>query len=102
MLKNLDVQITPLYTGHVQIDADASPFNNSGTKKEHVSWTYKNFDGYNPMFVYLGQEDWSIAAELHPGSCKIGIQTGIHGLCSVHSNNNNQAQHTNNHAFLLI
>ncbi|SEH07832.1 IS1380 family transposase [Candidatus Venteria ishoeyi] len=68
MLKNLDVQITPLYTGHVQIDADASPFNNSGTKKEHVSWTYKNFDGYNPMFVYLGQEGWSIAAELHPGS----------------------------------
>ncbi|SEH08627.1 hypothetical protein [Candidatus Venteria ishoeyi] len=47
MLKNLDVQITPLYTGHVQIDADASPFNNSGTKKEHVGWTYKNFDGYN-------------------------------------------------------
>ena len=60
--------VTPLYTGHVPVDADASTFDNSRTKKEYVSWTYKNFDGYNPMFVYLGQEGWGIGAELHPGS----------------------------------
>ncbi len=68
MLKNLNVQITPLYTGHVVIDADATPYDNSRTKKEHVSRTYKGFDGYNPMKVYMGEEGWCIAAELHPGA----------------------------------
>lgn len=67
-LKNANVQITPIYTGHITIDADATPYDNSGTKKEHVSWTYKGFDGYNPMKVYLGEEGWCIAAELRPGS----------------------------------
>ena len=67
-LKNAKVQVTPIYTGHVVIDADATPYDNSGTKKEHVSWTYKGFDGYNPMKVYLGEEGWCIAAELRPGS----------------------------------
>ena len=50
------------------IDADATPYDNSGTKKEHVSWTYKGFDGYNPMKVYMGEEGRCIAAELRPGS----------------------------------
>lgn len=67
-LKNAKVQVTPIYTGHVVIDADATPYDNSGTKKEHVSWTYKGFDGYNPMKVYMGEEGWCIAAELRPGS----------------------------------
>lgn len=67
-LKNANVQITPIYTGHVVIDGDATPYDNSGTKKEHVSYTYKGFDGYNPMKVYMGEEGWCIAAELRPGS----------------------------------
>jgi hypothetical protein len=67
-LKNAGIQVTPIYTGHVVIDADATPYDNSGTKKEHVSWTYKGFDGYNPMKVYMGEEGWCIAAELRPGS----------------------------------
>ena len=67
-LKNANVQVTPIYTGHVPIDADATPYDNSGTKKEHVSWTYKGFNGYNPMKVYMGEEGWCIAAELRPGS----------------------------------
>ena len=67
-LKNAKVQVTPIYTGHVPIDADATPYDNSGTKKEHVSWTYKGFDGYNPMKVYMGEEGWCLAAELRPGS----------------------------------
>ena len=33
-----------VYTGHVVIDADATPYDNSGTKKEHVSWTYASTD----------------------------------------------------------
>jgi hypothetical protein len=68
LLRNTKAQITGIYTGHVVMDFDTSPFNNSKTKKEDVSWTYKGFDGYNPMFGYLGKEGWCIASELHPGS----------------------------------
>jgi len=67
-LRNSKAPISKIYTGHVVMNFDASPFNNSKTKKEHVSWTYKGFHGYNPMFCYLGEEGWCIAAELHPGS----------------------------------
>ena len=68
LLKNSKAPITPIYTGHVVVDGDASPYDNSNSKKEHVSRTYKGFDGYNPMKVYMGQEGWCIAAELRPGS----------------------------------
>jgi hypothetical protein len=37
----------------VPIDADVSPFDNSGTKKEGVSCTYKKVDGYAPMLAYI-------------------------------------------------
>ena len=67
-LRNISAPISGIYTGHVVMDFDTSPFNNSKTKKEHVSWTYKGFDGYNPMFGYIGEEGWCITAELHPGS----------------------------------
>ena len=67
-LLNSKSPISKIYTGHVVVDFDTSPFNNSKTKKEDVSWTYKGFDGYNPMFGYIGEEGWCIAAELHPGS----------------------------------
>ena len=67
-LRNTNAPISKIYTGHVVMDFDTSPFNNSKTKKEDVSWTYKGFDGYNPMFGYIGEEGWCIAAELHPGS----------------------------------
>ena len=52
-LRNISAPISGIYTGHVVMDFDTSPFNNSKTKKEHVSWTYKGFDGYNPMFGYI-------------------------------------------------
>ena len=64
MLKNLEVPVTPLHTGHVAVDADATPYDNSRTKKEHAGRTYQGFDGYNPMKVYLGEEGWCITAEL--------------------------------------
>lgn len=41
---------------HVPLDIDVSPFDNSKTKKQGVSRTYKGFDGYAPIFAYLGQE----------------------------------------------
>lgn len=52
----------------VAVDIDVSPFDNSKTKKEGVSWTYKRFDGYAPIFGYVGEEGYLANLELRPGS----------------------------------
>ena len=49
-------------------DIDVFPMDNSRTKKEGVSYTYKGFDGYAPLAAYLGEEGWCLACELRPGS----------------------------------
>ncbi|SFR14698.1 hypothetical protein SAMN05660706_1331, partial [Desulfoscipio geothermicus DSM 3669] len=59
LLSNDPVQITPIFLGankerqYVPLDIDVSPFDNSGTKKQGVSRTYKGYDGYAPIFAYL-------------------------------------------------
>lgn len=55
LLKN---HATPsaLPSGHVPVDIDVTPCDNSKTKKEGVSRTYKGCDGYTPMMGYLGRE----------------------------------------------
>lgn len=53
--------------GLVPLDIDVTPFDNSGSHKEGVSRTYHNFDGYAPIFAYLGQEGWLANAELREG-----------------------------------
>lgn len=40
--------LTPVSTGHVALDADVTPFDNSASHKEGVSWTYKRHDGLQP------------------------------------------------------
>jgi hypothetical protein len=55
------LRLTPL-------DIDVFPMDNSGTKKEGVSYTYKGFNGYAPLAAYLGLEGWCLACELRPGS----------------------------------
>ena len=40
---------------------------NSKTGKEGVSRTYKGFDGYAPIALYLGKEGWCIGHELREG-----------------------------------
>ena len=67
-LQNIEAPITPLETGHVALDADVTPFDNSGSHKEGVSLTYKKHDGYAPMGAYLGQEGYCIEFELRAGS----------------------------------
>ena len=67
-LVNRRVSLTPLYTGHIPLDIDVTPHDNSNTKKEHVSYTYKGMDGYAPIASYLGQEGWTIGYELRAGS----------------------------------
>jgi len=60
--------ITPCHGNLVAVDIDVSPFDNSKTKKEGVSWTYKKFDGYAPIFAYVGEEGYLTNLELRPGS----------------------------------
>lgn len=59
--------LTPCFKDFVPIDGDVSPFDNSGTKKEGVSCTYKLMDGYAPMFAYIGNEGYLLNAELREG-----------------------------------
>ncbi len=66
-LVNRDVPITPLGTGHIPLDIDVTPHDNSNTQKENVSRTYKGTDGYAPIACYLGQEGWGIRYELRAG-----------------------------------
>ena len=60
--------ITPCHGNLVAVDIDVSPLDNSKTKKEGVSWTYKKFDGYAPIFAYVGEEGYLANLELRPGS----------------------------------
>lgn len=61
-------KLTACFEDWVPLDSDVSPFDNSHSKKEHVSYTYKGMDGYAPNFAYLGQEGYMINCELRPGS----------------------------------
>ena len=68
MVGRLAPVITPCHGNLVAVDIDVSPFDNSKTKKEGVSWTYKKFDGYAPIFGYVGEEGYLTNLELRPGS----------------------------------
>ncbi len=56
------------------LDVDVSPFDNSGSQKEGVSWTYKGYEGFAPIFAYLGQEGYLVNVELREGKqhCQLG------------------------------
>jgi hypothetical protein len=60
--------ITPCHGSLVAVDIDVSPFDNSKTNKEGVSWTYKKCDGYAPIFGYVGEEGYLANLKLRPGS----------------------------------
>ncbi len=49
------------------VDIDVSPFDNSGSKKEGVSFTYKKHDGYAPIFAYIGTNGYMLNSELRIG-----------------------------------
>lgn len=67
MLKQLGVKVSGYADGLVPLDVDVFPQDNSNTRKEGVSRTYKNFDGYAPIAAYLGMEGWCLEIELRPG-----------------------------------
>lgn len=68
LLKKAGVSFTPCYKEWIPLDIDVSPFDNSDTKKEGVSYTYKGFDGYSPIFAYLGEEGYQLNMEFREGS----------------------------------
>ena len=69
-LANIQPDLKPLSDfsiSHIPLDADVTPLDNSGSKKEGVSRTYKGHDGYAPMAAYLGQEGYCLEFELREG-----------------------------------
>lgn len=66
-LRNVRAPVTPLANGLVALDADTTPLDNSGSRKEGVSHTYKGHDGFTPMAAYLGAEGWCLELELREG-----------------------------------
>ena len=73
-----NVTPTALSTGEVPIDIDVTPFDNSKTKKEGVSRTYKGFEGYAPIMAYIGKEGFLVNTELREG--KQHCQKGTPGF----------------------
>ncbi len=67
LLRAYDMLPTGLPDGRIPLDFDVTPIDNSKTKKQGVSRTYKGFDGFAPMMVYIGLEGYLIEAELREG-----------------------------------
>lgn len=66
------------------LDIDVTPLDNSKSKKEGVSCTYKLFDGYAPMMAYLGCEGYQIDTEFREGKqhCQNGTPEFLKGVIS--------------------
>ncbi|MDE5540193.1 MAG: transposase, partial [Bacilli bacterium] len=67
ILQNKNVVLTPCYKNYVPLDIDVTPMDNSGSKKEGVSYTYKEFEGFAPIMAYVGIEGYLMRCELREG-----------------------------------
>lgn len=67
-LENTKAPLTPLATGHISLDIDGFVMDNSGSKKEKVTPTYRKVDGYLALPAYLGAEGWLVNLHLLSGS----------------------------------
>ena len=68
MLKKNGIEPSALLCGCVPVDIDVTPMDNSKSNKEGVSRTYKGFDGYAPLVVYIGTEGYILNIQLCQGS----------------------------------
>ena len=78
-----DKQFGTVKAGHldlIPIDIDVSPLDNSGSKKQGVSYTYKKHDGYAPIFAYIGAEGFMLNHELRPGSALPSSNTRVYRI----------------------
>ena len=67
LLQANKIQPSALPNGLIPVDIDVTPIDNSKSKKEGVSRTYKGFDGYAPIMAYIGTEGYAINFELREG-----------------------------------
>jgi hypothetical protein len=68
LLRKAKATLSTLSTGHMPLDLDVFTQDNSNTKKEGVSWTYRKFHGFAPIAAWLGLEGWCLEIEQRPGS----------------------------------
>jgi len=68
LLQKVQVPLTSIETGHVTVDIDSFAMDNSDSKKEKVSHTYRQFDGFLFLPAYIGIEGWMVNGHLLPGS----------------------------------
>ncbi len=68
LLKKAKAALSTLPSGHMPLDLDVFTQDNSNTKKEGVSWTYRKFHGFAPIAAWLGLEGWCLEIEQRPGS----------------------------------
>jgi hypothetical protein len=68
LLQKVQAPVTPIDTGHITVDIDGFAMDNSDSKKEKCSRTYRNFDGFLFLPAYLGIEGWMVNGHLLPGS----------------------------------
>lgn len=53
---------------YLPVDINVSPMDNSDSHKEGVRRTYQGYDGYAPIFAYIGAEGYMLDCELRPDS----------------------------------
>ena len=94
------------YLDLIPVDIDVSPLDNSGSYKQGVSFTYKKYDGYAPIFAYVGAEGYMLDHELRPGKqhCQEGTPEfigecveklkalGLKGSCLIRLDSGNDAE----------
>jgi len=68
LLQKIQTPVTATETGHVTVDIDGFSMDNSDSKKEKCSRTYRNFDGFLFLPAYLGIEGWMVNGHLLPSS----------------------------------
>lgn len=68
LLRRMNLSAITCRSGdYYPLDIDVTPLDNSKSKKEGVSCTYKLFDGYAPIMAYLGNEGYQIYSEFREG-----------------------------------
>lgn len=77
-----------LPNGYVPVDIDVTPFDNSKTRKEGVSRTYKEYDGYAPIMAYIGTEGYLVNAQLLEGNAARLRSCGKRSPCAGRSRMN--------------
>lgn len=68
LLEKIKAPVSTIATGHVPVDIDSFAMDNSDSKREKCSRTYRNFDGFLFLPAYLGTEGWMVNGHLLPGS----------------------------------